>query len=426
MQLIADLHLHSKYSRAVSPQMVIPEIARWAKKKGIDLVATADWTHPLWLRELKENLVEAGEGIFHFKSEPQNIFFLLVTEISSIYSQAGKGRRIHNLVFAPSFKIVEKINAALIRRGANLISDGRPIIDLTSRELAELVFSVSKKCLIIPAHLWTPWYGLYGSKSGFDSIKECFGEFTPQIRAIETGLSSSPDMNWRIAELDSRTILSFSDAHSLPKLGREATVFELADSLAGKVKHLSYQVIKKAIVNQEIAYTIEFYPQEGKYHFTGHRKCQVCHSPAQTKKLGTTCPVCGRPLTVGVMQRVEELATRPEGYQPGNRPPYKMLVPLAEIIAEALGVGVSTQAVQGIYTRLIGEFGSEFKVLLEESTNKIAKISSEKVAEGVSRVRSGDLVIDPGYDGVFGTVKIWPASAEASVGKPPQKQMSLF
>lgn len=417
MEIIADLHLHSKYSRAVSQQMVIPEIAKWARKKGIDLVGTADWTHPLWLRELKGNLVEAGEGVFASRTDPQGPKFILSTEISSIYSQGGKGRRIHNLILAPSFAVVEKINTALRNRGANLMSDGRPIIGLSARDLAELVLEVDKDCLIVPCHVWTPWFSLYGSQSGFDSIQECFGEFAANIYAIETGLSSNPAMNWRVEELDSKSIISFSDAHSPSKLGREATVFELPDG-----KQPSYFAVKKSIIEQRITKTIEFYPEEGKYHYTGHRNCGVKQSPEETKKLGATCPVCGKKLTVGVMHRVEELASRPADYQPPNRPPYKMLVPLMEILAESLGTAVSSQNVLNEYNKLSNTFESEFVVLLNTPIEEIVKISGEKVAEGIKKVRDGNIVVEPGYDGVFGIVKIWPTTEKTeTVG-----QMSLL
>lgn len=415
MELIADLHLHSKYSRAVSKQMVIPEMARWAKKKGIDLVGTSDWTHPLWLRELRNDLIEVSEGVYAAKEDPKGPRFLLVTEIASIYSQGGKGHRIHNLVLAPNFEMVEEINKQLRGHGVKLLSDGRPMTGLSSLELCELVFSVSKECLVIPAHAWTPWFSLYGSRSGFDSIKECFGQFTDQIYAIETGLSSNPAMNWRIEELDKRSIVSFSDAHSPQKLGREATV------LAMEKDRYTYQDVAHAIKEGKIASTIEFYPEEGKYHYTGHRNCQVKQSPEETKKLGTTCPVCGKPLTVGVMHRVEELATRPADYQPKNRPPYKMLVPLMEILSESLGAGVSSQTVVNEYNRLTGRLGSELAILLKTDPLEIAKIAGEKIAQGVKKVRDGEIVVDPGYDGVFGTVKIW-GEKEAE----EKKQMSLF
>jgi uncharacterized protein (TIGR00375 family) len=431
MELVADLHLHSKYSRAVSQQMIIPEIARWARRKGLGLVGAPDWTQPLFFRELKESLVEVGEGIYAWKEDQDGPKFLLVTEIASIYSQSGRGRRIHNLVFAPSLETVEKINSALKNKGANLLSDGRPMISLSARDLTELVLNTDKNCLIIPAHAWTPWYSLYGSNSGFDSIKECFGEFESRIYAIETGLSSDPAMNWRVEELDSRAIVSFSDAHSPAKIGREATVFETED-----IGKLRFSDIKEAILNQKIVYTIEFYPQEGKYHYTGHRKCRVKHSPEETKKLGGTCPVCGRRLTLGVMHRVEKLATRNSdevktkeviigkglrgvGWQ--NRPPYVMLVPLVEILSESLKVGVSSQKVRNEYIRLTEELKSEFNVLIQAAIKEITKISGEKIAEGVKKVREGDLAIDPGYDGVFGTVKIWGEEEKES-----EKQMALF
>ena len=491
MQIIADLHLHSKHSRAVSPKMEILEIGRWARKKGVDIVATGDWTHPLWLREIKANLEEDGSGLLRLRKKalkpPTKIFvavdrpdeasglitssknfvdsprFLLSTEIASIYSQGGKGRRIHNLVFAPSIKTVEEINKELIKRGANLVSDGRPIIGLSAKDLAELVLEVDKNCLIIPAHIWTPWFSLFGSMSGFDSIEECFGNLSKYIYGIETGLSSDPSMNWQIKELDNRAILSFSDAHSAPKLGREATVFELEE--------LSYEMLRRAIVNQNIsksgeanqvsdnsllspingltdslsyvACTIEFYPEEGKYHYTGHRNCQVRQSPEETKKLGTTCPSCGRPLTVGVMHRVEQLTTRlletkdliTKKDENGvrwisfkNRPGFVSLVPLLEIISEASGSAPVSLKTQTEYENLTAKLGGEFGVLLKAPLNKIRETSGEKVAEGIKRVRSGEIVVEPGYDGVFGKVKIWKEKEEGEKEKEKEKkkQLSLF
>ncbi|PIU33148.1 DNA helicase UvrD [Candidatus Woesebacteria bacterium CG_4_10_14_0_2_um_filter_39_14] len=423
MEVIADLHLHSKYSRAVSQNMIIPQISLWAAKKGIGLVGTADFTHPLWFRELKENLKEVGEGVYRAKNPPEgrlNPLFLLTTEISSIYTQEGRSHRIHNLILAPNLNIVEEINNKLRSRGVNLMSDGRPISGLSTPQICEIVFSVSNDCLVIPAHIWTPWYSLYGSNSGFDSIKECFGEFADQIKAIETGLSSDPAMNWRITELDKRSILSFSDAHSTPKLGREATVFEVED-----VKKLKYEDIRQAIINNKIAYTIEFYPEEGKYHWTGHRLCQVKQSPEQTAKLGTICPVCGRKLTVGVMHRVEELASRPDDYRPENRPPYFMIVPLLEILAEVMESSVSSQVVIGRYEQMLEKFGSEFEVLLKTPVEFIAQSFGEKTADAVNKVRKGQIFVDPGYDGVFGTVKIWSSSDEEEK-KGEKEQMSLF
>lgn len=454
MEIIADLQLHSRFSRAVSQEMVIPRISEWAARKGIGLVATGDWTHPLWASELKANLEEAGEGLYRVKSqaevepaageaETQKFkppLFLLSTEISSIYTQGGRQRRIHTLIFAPDFAVMEKVTSELRHRGVNLMSDGRPIVGLSAREVAEIALTASEKCLVIPAHVWTPWFSLYGSNSGFDSIEECFSDLAPSIFAIETGLSSDPAMNWRIEELDTRSIISFSDAHSGPKIGREATVFEVED--------LSYESVRKAIVGKSpspqpttqphphISYTIEFYPEEGKYHYTGHRDCRVKQSPDETKNLGTTCPVCGKKLTVGVMHRVEELAGRREispATKPGKngvkfyhhpedaRPPYASLVPLQEILAEALGSGVASQKVVDEYTKLTSHFGGEFSVLLKTPVEEIVTVSGEKVAEGILRVRTGEIVVDPGFDGVFGEVKIW-GEREAE----EEKQMSLF
>lgn len=452
MKVIADLQLHSKYSRAVSPQMVISEIARWARRKGIGLIATGDWTHPLWMREISANLEEAGTGLLRLKQskiEDRGLdpLFLLATEISSIYSQGGRLRRIHNLVWAPSIRVAEKITAELLKRGANLIADGRPIVGLSSIQLIELVLTIDPNCLFIPAHAWTPWFSLYGSESGFDSIDECFGSFAKYIYAIETGLSSDPAMNWRIEELDNRAILSFSDAHSGPKLGREATVFNLEE--------LSYQAIREAIIGNSISKmedrgqkidtkntisaTIEFYPEEGKYHYTGHRNCKVKQTPQETKARGTTCPVCGRKLTVGVMHRVEALAGRTEEevgvYREGmwvksklfpHRPSYTMMVPLQEILAEAIGGLVGSQKVQAEYTKLTDQLGGEFMVLLKTDLDDIVRVSGERVAEAIDKVRRGTIVVDPGFDGEFGKVKIW---SEEKTGEEPtekKEQLSLF
>jgi uncharacterized protein (TIGR00375 family) len=433
MRVIADLQLHSRFSRAVSQQMSIPVISEWAAKKGIGLVATGDWTHPIWLRELKSLLVEAGEGIYQAKETPENSpKFLLSTEISSIYSQGGKGRRIHTLIFAPSFEIVEKINRELVVRGANLLSDGRPIVGLTAKNVAEIALSVDARCLVIPAHAWTPHFSLYGSISGFDSITECFEEIAPQIYAIETGLSSDPAMNWRIAELANRRIVSFSDAHSPQKLGREATVFDLKD--------VSFSAIYRAIKGEgpdKIDHTLEFYPEEGKYHYTGHRNCKVVYSPNEARKMGTICPVCGRELTVGVMSRVENLASYEVETKSvsdefgvrwiqdtqGKKPPYVMLVPLLEVLAEALSSSTGSQKVLTVYEQLVNSLGSEFAVLLTTPVTDIARVGGERVAEAITKVRRGDITIEPGYDGVFGKVKIWkePASAEEAID-----QGSLF
>lgn len=457
MHVFADLQLHSRFARAVSKQMTIPNIAGWAKRKGIGLVATGDWTHPLWFREITESLDEIGNGLLRLKNgvTPTDVplckqnspdpLFLLATEVSCIYTQAGKTRRVHTLIWVPTIASATSINKALTQRGCNLLSDGRPIIGLTSIQLAELVFEIEPKALIIPAHSWTPWFAVFGSMSGFDTISEAFGPYSSKIYAIETGLSSNPSMNWRIKELDSRAIVSFSDAHSGPKLGREATVFTVPEL------GLSYDAIYAAIANptddNHIAYTIEFYPEEGKYHFTGHRICKIRQTPDETAKVGTTCPVCGKPLTVGVMHRVEQLATRSEKdlemvtisskensgilatLHKSNaypyRPPYVMLVPLLEILAEALGRPTTSPKVQSLYFRLTDEVGSEFYILLHAELESIAKFTGPHVAEAIQRVRNGRLHIDPGYDGVFGVVKIWTGDEEG-IAESARVQLSLL
>ena len=410
--------------------MTLPVIAEWATKKGIDLVGTGDFTHPMWLREIKQYLEEAGEGIYQLKNtnaKKLNAKFLLTCEISCIYSDKGKGRRVHVLVFLPKLTDVEKFNAKLTLRGANLFSDGRPIMGLSLRDVSQIALDTNPKALIICPHAWTPWYGIYGANSGYDSLEEAFGNLAKYILAVETGLSSSPAMNWRMRELENRAIVSFSDAHSPVKLGREATIFE--------VKKLSFDEIKKF----KIAYTIEFYPEEGKYHYTGHRKCNVVYSPNEARKMGLICLVCGKPLTIGVMGRVEHLATlnietksERDWYgvrwikeKNGQRPGYVMMVPLSEILAEALGVGAGSQKVTNNYELITNNCGSEFKVLLETPLGEIQKVAGEKVAEAIAKVRSGDIHIEPGYDGFFGKVSIWP-SQETSEEKSISSQTSLF
>jgi uncharacterized protein (TIGR00375 family) len=430
MEVIADLHLHSKYSRAVSPQMTVPQIALWAAKKGIDLVGTGDFTHPLWLRELKENLKEVEQGVFGLKDSSSPTLFLLSVEIASIYSQNGHSHRIHNVVLAPSLAVVEEINTKLRNRGVNLFSDGRPITGLSSLQICDLVFSVSSECLLIPAHIWTPWYSLYGANSGFDSLKECFGDFSSQILAVETGLSSDPAMNWRVAELDQKSIVSFSDAHSPAKLGREATVFDL-----NKDKKINYPALKEALTKQDIAYTIEFYPEEGKYHWTGHRDCHIKQSPEQTVKMGTICPVCGKKLTVGVMHRVEQLSSRSVEEVVGEkdhliksksgRPPYFMIVPLLEVLAEATGSSSSSQTVISLYEQMITKFGSEMEILLKTPIEFLSQSFGERTGQAIERVRQGQIFVDPGFDGVFGTVKIWGQEEEKEKTEK-KEQMALF
>jgi uncharacterized protein (TIGR00375 family) len=342
MKFIADFHLHSKYSRATSRNMDLESLIKWAKIKGILVLGTGDFTHPAWFKNLKENLVSAEPGLYKSKQretsdkQQKEIKFILTTEVSCIYSKGGKVRKVHIIIFAPSFEVIEKINQKLNFYG-NLAADGRPTFGLDAKELLKIVLNISGDCLIVPAHLWTPWFSLFGSRSGFDSIEECFEEYSKYIFAGETGLSSDPAMNWRLSALDKITLISNSDSHSPQKIGREANVFE--------GEELSYQAIINAIKKNNnlksrtcnLIYTVEFYPQEGKYHYDGHRLCEISLSPQETKKYNGICPVCGKPLTIGVLNRVEKLADRPEGFKPENAIPFKSLIPLEEIIADALG-----------------------------------------------------------------------------------------
>ncbi len=425
MQFVADFHIHSKYSRATSKNMDVDNLNKWAKIKGIDILGTGDFTHPLWLKELKEKLEPAENGLFRYKEKNTNnnhseVRFILTVEISGIYSKGGKVRKIHNIIFAPSFEAVEKINTHLGWIG-NLKSDGRPILGLDSKELAKIVLDISEDCLIIPAHAWTPWFSIFGSKSGFDSIEECFEEYTKYIYAIETGLSSDPEMNWQLSALDNITLISNSDAHSPAKIGREANIFE--------GKKIDYNLIKEAIKKKsddlKLVKTIEFFPEEGKYHWDGHRNCEICLSPEESAKYNNICPRCGRPLTIGVMNRVDKLADRkpaaptPEGVGVPTdvgkkRIPFQRLIPLAEIIADVLGLGVGTKGVEEHYGNLIRAFGSEFKILLNVKKEEIASVSLPDIAEGVERVRQGKVIIRPGYDGEFGKISIFGKGKERS------------
>ena len=411
MKIIADFHIHSKYSRATSFQMEIESLDKWARIKGIDVLGTGDFTHPQWFKNLKEKLESAEPGLFQFKNSGSKTKFILTAEISSIYSKNGKVRRVHNLILSPSFEIAEKINTQLGWVG-NLKSDGRPILGLDSKELAKIVFNTSKDCVLIPCHIWTPWFSLFGSKSGFDSIEECFEEYSQYIFTGETGLSSDPAMNWRLSALDKITLISNSDAHSPAKLGREANVFDL--------DCLSYSSIIEAIKTKNphrFLHTLEFYPEEGKYHYDGHRNCNVVLTPKESKKYNNICPVCKKGLTIGVLNRVEELADRPEGFRPENAIPFKSLIPLQEIISESLGKGPETKETKEEYEKLIKNFESEFDILINVSFNDLEKISRPRVAEGILRSREGKIHIEPGYDGVYGKIKIFSKQEEKNFSK---------
>ena len=412
MEFIADFHIHSKYSRATSRDMDVAHIAEWAKIKGITLMGTGDFTHHLWLEELKHNLEDLGNGLFKY----QEIYFILTSEISSIYSKKGKTYRIHNMVFSPSLKTTDRINEVLSRYG-NLASDGRPILGLDAAELARIIFDIDENCMIVPGHIWTPWFSLFGSMSGFDRIEDCFEEQTPKIFALETGLSSDPGMNWRLSVLDKFSLISNSDSHSPSKIGREANVFDCG---------LDYRTIREVLKTKDkkkFLYTIEFFPEEGKYHFDGHRLCGMRLSPEETKRNNGKCPKCGKPVTVGVMNRVAQLADRPQGYLPQNAIPYKNLIPLEEIFASAKGVAKTSVAVERDYRNCVSSLGNELNILLRLSEQDLFKGLPKRVAEGVLIVREGKVHIQPGFDGEYGKVSIF--SEEERQGKVEQ-QLDLF
>lgn len=415
MKFVADFHLHSRYSRATSGQMDLEGLDKWAKIKGIKVLGTGDFTHPQWSKSLREKLEPAEQGLFKIRKSVSETRFILTAEVSCIYSKKGKVRKIHVVLFAPSFEIVEKINAYLSHIG-NLSADGRPILGLDAKELAKIALNVSPDCLVVPAHAWTPWFSIFGSKSGFDSIEECFEDYSKYIYALETGLSSDPAMNWRLSALDKISLISCSDAHSPGNLGREACVFNT---------EISYPAIAEAIKNKDsgkFIYTIEFFPEEGKYHYDGHRLCGISLSPKESKRYNNICPACGRPLTIGVLNRVEELADRPEGFKPENAIPFKSLIPLGEIIAESFGVLKGAKQVAREYQNLIEKFGSEFEILLNVPPEQLREASRSEIAEAVLRVREGRVSINPGYDGVYGKIKIFSDVEKESLSK----QATLF
>lgn len=410
MEFVADFHLHSKYSRATSSQMDLENLDKWAKIKGIKVLGTGDFTHPLWLKELKEKLEPAAPGLFKVKKPNPHAFFILTTEVSCVYSKKGKLRKIHLILFSPSFEVCEKINNTLNLYG-NLELDGRPTLNLDAKELVKIVLNICQDCLIVCAHAWTPWFSIFGSRSGFDSIEECFEEYSKYIYAIETGLSSSPDMNWRLSALDKITLISCSDAHSPSNIGREANVFDT------QIDYFSIIEAIKKKDKEKFLYTIEFFPEEGKYHYDGHRNCGISLHPRETKKYNGICPVCAKPLTIGVLNRVEQLADRPEGFVPENAIPFKNLVPLQEIIADALGQGVGTVEVEKEYKKLIENFDNEFNVLLNIKREDLEKITLPEIAEGIIRVREGKIFIEPGYDGVYGKIRIFQKGEQKSLSK---------
>jgi len=449
MQYIADLHLHSRYSRATSPDLNVAGLYKGAKIKGIDIIGTGDFTFAAYVKEMEENLESVDGGLYRFKGSEKedDPKFLITTEIANIYKRGGKARRIHTCVWAPGLDEVKELNKQLGKVG-NIKADGRPILGMDVADMSKLIWSISPDFIIIPAHAWTPWFAIFGSKSGFNSIEECFGDLTPNILAIETGLSSDPPMNWRLSQLDNISLVSNSDAHSLPNLGREATVFELEKptiqnirkALDKKIRHSERGVLAESrnpsVYSRDpsatrvrsarddelnkIAYTIEFYPQEGKYHYDGHLSCKVSMSPSETKKHKGICPKCKKEMTLGVDYRVSELADRVEPKKNGD---YKYIVPLQEIIADALDQGKQSKRVQETYEAMIKELGNEFSILLDIPIEKIKSFGIAELAEGVRRVRAGELYIEPGYDGQYGIVKVFKPSEQVTARA---RQSALF
>lgn len=408
MRFIADLHIHSKYSRATSPSMSPENLWKWAQLKGITVIGTGDFTHPQWLGELNEALEPLGNGLFTLKKKLRSddvpdscsadLYFLLSAEISCIYRKNDKTRKVHSIVLSPDFDAAARINSALSKIG-NLKSDGRPILGLDAKELLKIVLNESPDSLLIPAHAWTPHFSVFGAVSGFDSLEECYEELTPHIHAIETGLSSDPQMNWRISALDGITLISNSDAHSPAKTGREANIFDT---------EISYPAMINALKSGKgFLGTIEFFPEEGKYHYDGHRACSIRLSPQETIKNKYLCPSCGKKLTVGVMHRVEKLADREIGFRPEGAPDFHSIIPLPEIISEILKVGVTSKKVNNAYLNLLSEIGSEFNILMETSLDDIEKAGSPILRQAVSMMREGKVNIAPGYDGEFGKIKIF-------------------
>jgi len=430
MKFVADLHIHSKFSRATSRDTTLDTLAHWAKIKGISLLATGDFTHPEWLFLAKEKLIPQGNGFYRLKTilppengplhsfrvSPEDVSFILTAEISFIYSKGGKVRKIHILLLAPDFESVDKINNRLSGIG-NLRSDGRPILGLDAKEFVKMVTAVCPRCVIIPAHIWTPWFSLFGANSGFDSIEECFEEMTPYIFALETGLSSDPAMNWRLSSLDGYALVSNSDAHSPSRIGREANVFDT---------DFNYDALVEAIRSKDperFLYTVEFFPQEGKYHYDGHRKCGVVFSPQETIQHRHLCPKCGKKITVGVMHRVESLADRNPGDSSPLGIPFKNLIPLNEIVAQALEKTSECKSVWEVYFRFIHEFGDEHTILNQVPIEELARLSPERVSEGIHRMRKGQVHILPGHDGEFGKIRLFNDRASE---EEAQGQLKLF
>ncbi len=416
MEIIADMHIHSRHSRATSKQLNIKNLEKYAKLKGLNLLGTGDFTHPEWIKELKSELIEDETGILKTKT---GFNFILQTEISLMYSQDGKSRKIHNIVLAENFDVVEHITEQLKKFG-RVDYDGRPIFGIKCPEFVEILKEIDSSIEIIPAHIWTPWFGLFGSNSGFDSVEECFKDQTKNIYALETGLSSDPEMNWRLSALDKFTLISNSDSHSFwPwRIGRECNIFDL--------KKLDYNSIIKAIrTKQGLKQTIEVDPSYGKYHFDGHRNCNISMNPEESIKNKNMCPVCGKKLTIGVLHRVEELADRPKGFIPDNAIPFNKLIPLSEIISHVINSGISSQKTWKEYNALVNSSRSEIDVLLKLSLDELRKITDEKIAQSIIKIRNQEIKINPGFDGEYG-YPLFNNKKEKANGIKKQKGLNEF
>ena len=424
MRVIADLHIHSRYSRATSQQMCIREIARFAKTKGLNLVGTGDFTHPEWLKEIQENLVPDQDTNLYKVSGDAGLLvrFMLTTEVCTIFNFKSQVKKVHHVILTPSVDTAIQINNALMRYG-DLGADGRPLLNMTAPQLIEEIMSVSNENMVFPAHAWTPWFSIFGAFSGFDSIRDCYQDMTKHIHALETGLSSDPAMNWRLSMLDKFALVSNSDCHSFwPwRIGREANVFEL--------ECVSYFEVVNAIRNRDPAhfkFTIETDPAYGKYHWTGHRKCNVSLPPQEAQKFNNICPVCRKKLTKGVEQRVEELADRPANFKPDNMPGFMRLLPLSEIIASVLGAASpSSQAVWKIYNLLVARFNDEYTVLIDVPRNALAEVVDSPIADAVVRVRTGSVHVVPGYDGVYGKLDLGVGDSAEKTRNGSVRQLNL-
>lgn len=432
MRQILDLHIHSRYSRACSPQLTLANIARACRTKGVDIIATGDFTHPVWFESIEKELIETApnSGLYKLKNAVDDkVKFILSTEVALIYKDGDRCRRIHLVIHAPHIAAAKELNRQLGKK-YNIHSDGRPILGISAPELVKLILKIDSRFLVYPAHIWTPWFSVFGSKSGFDTLEECFKDQTENIYAYETGLSSDPEMNWRLSALDELTLLSNSDAHSLNNIAREANVMEIAspvtyqaiyDIIKDRKRILPDRQADTAAKNSGLEMTIEFYPEEGMYHIDGHRACNFSCEPKESRKLKNICPICKKPLVIGVLNRVEELADRPVGFRPRNAVSFKKLVELDKIIAAALNIkSRSSAAVQKQYQRLINDFGNELFILLDLDLSKIGKEIDFRIVEGIKRVRAGKLDIKPGFDGQYGEINIFSGDSR------PGRQNSLL